>query len=79
MEIVRAMLHAMDTANALTDANAEVETEAERHHRISLEAKLIAEADAEAAAGLCVDSDEVKAWIETIGTGSEPRVPYPEI
>jgi predicted transcriptional regulator len=75
--VARAMLYAMDTGNALPDTSDSVETESERQQRIALEAKLIAEADAEVAAGLCVDSAEVKAWIDTIGTRRESPPPSP--
>jgi predicted transcriptional regulator len=65
------MLHAMDTAHSLTDANAPVETEAERQHRITWEAARIAEARASVAAGRLVDAAEVDAWIDSIGTSDE--------
>jgi predicted transcriptional regulator len=47
------------------------ETEAERQRRLAWEADRIAEADAEIEAGLYVDSAEIKAWIDSIGTDHE--------
>jgi len=44
--------------------------------RIVREAALIAEADADIAAGRFVESSVVKAWIDSIGTGRELPVPY---
>jgi predicted transcriptional regulator len=52
------------------------ETEAERQRRPAWEADMIAEADADIAAGRLVDSAKVKAWIDSIGTGQELPVPY---
>jgi predicted transcriptional regulator len=52
------------------------ETEAERRRRLAWEAEMIAEADADIAAGRLVDSAEVKAWIDSIGTDHELPVPY---
>jgi predicted transcriptional regulator len=37
---------------------------------------MIAEADADIAAGRLVDSAKVKAWIDSIGTDHELPVPY---
>jgi predicted transcriptional regulator len=47
------------------------ETEAEEQRRLALEAEMIAEADAEFDAGLYVRADEIKAWIDSIGTDHE--------
>lgn len=47
------------------------ETEAECQARLAWEAEMIAEADAEIEVGLYVDSADIKAWIDTIGTGHE--------
>ena len=47
------------------------ETEVERQARLAWEAEMIAEADAEIEAGLYVDSADVKAWIDSIGTDHE--------
>lgn len=47
------------------------ETEAERQARLTREAEMIAEADAEIEAGLYVDSSDIKAWIDSIGTDHE--------
>jgi predicted transcriptional regulator len=47
------------------------ETEDERQRRLAWEAEMIAEADAEIEAGLYVDSADIKAWIDSIGTDHE--------
>jgi hypothetical protein len=49
----------------------ETETEGERRRRIAWEAEMIAQADAQIEAGLYVDSDEIDAWIDSIGTDHE--------
>ncbi len=51
-------------------------TEAEQQRRVAWEAEMIAEADADIAAGRLVDSAKVKAWIDSIGTDHELPVPY---
>ena len=63
----------MDTAPLPGDSApaAGSETETERQRRLAWEAEMIAEADAEIEAGLYVDSDEVDAWIDSIGTDHE--------
>jgi predicted transcriptional regulator len=63
----------MDTTPHLDEADAE--TAAQKRRRLSSEAKLIAEADAEIAAGLSVDEAEVDAWIDSLGT--ERELPKP--
>jgi predicted transcriptional regulator len=50
---------------------AHLESAEEEQRRLAWEAEMIAEADAEIEAGLYVDADEVKAWIESIGTDHE--------
>jgi predicted transcriptional regulator len=68
----------MDTAPR-QDARADTisqETEVERQSRLAWEAEMIAEADADIAAGRLVDSAKVKAWIDSIGTDQELPVPY---
>nr|WP_294509677.1 hypothetical protein [uncultured Rhodopila sp.] len=52
------------------------ETEADRQRRHAREAKMIAEADADIAAGRLVDQADVDAWIDSIGTDREFSVPY---
>jgi len=68
----------MDTVPRPDDATPDhcPETEAEREARLAREAKMIAEADADVAAGRLVDSTKVKAWIDSIGTENELPVPY---
>lgn len=63
----------MDTAPRPDDdmPNPRPETEAERQARLAWEAEMIAEADAEIEAGLYVDSADIKAWIDSIGTDQE--------
>ncbi len=68
----------MDTAPRPNDSAqaARPETDAERQRRFAWEAQMIAEADADIAAGRLVDSAKVKAWIDSIGTDHELPVPY---
>lgn len=69
----------MDTANRTLNDSADVtlpETEAERQRRLARESEMIAEADADIAAGRLVNSAKVKAWIDSIGTDHELPVPY---
>jgi predicted transcriptional regulator len=47
--------------------------------RLAWEAERIAEADASLEAGFYATSDEVKAWIDSLGTDAELRPPYPRI
>jgi predicted transcriptional regulator len=62
----------MDAAPPPGDnARARAESAAEEQRRLAWEAEMIAEADAEIEAGLYVDSDEVDAWINSIGTDHE--------
>jgi predicted transcriptional regulator len=64
------------TLKESTDA-ARPETEADRQRRLAWEAEMIAEADAEIAAGRLGASAKVKAWIDSIGTDHELPAPYP--
>jgi predicted transcriptional regulator len=66
----------MGTTNLKTDNPPHPETEAARQRRLAWEAKMIAEADADIAAGRLVDEAEVDAWIDSIGTDHELPVPY---
>lgn len=61
----------MATMNLDADQPPPPETEDERRTRLSWEAKRIAEADAEVAAGLYVDADEIDAWLDSLGTDHE--------
>ncbi len=47
------------------------ETDAEKQGRIAWEAARLAEAQAELDAGLYIDADEMRAWIDSIGTDHE--------
>ncbi len=47
------------------------ETEAEWQRRLAWEAEMIAEADADIAAGRLIGEAEIDAWIDSIGTGHE--------
>lgn len=69
----------MDTVPRPGDSapTARCETAAEKQRRLAREAELLAEARAEIAAGLVVDSAEVDAWIDSIGTDHELPPPYP--
>jgi len=66
----------MDTTNLQTGDTPRSETAADRRRRIAREAALIAEADADIAAGRLVSSVKVKAWINSIDTDRELPVPY---
>jgi predicted transcriptional regulator len=68
----------MDTMHLDTPPLPRPETTAEQQRRIAREAETIAEARAELDAGLYATSAEVKAWIDSIGTGRELPVPYPK-
>jgi predicted transcriptional regulator len=52
------------------------ETAAEKRRRLAWEAERLAEACADVAAGRLVDSEEVDAWMDSIGTEHELPVPY---
>ncbi|HEY1932381.1 MAG TPA: hypothetical protein VGG99_10245 [Acetobacteraceae bacterium] len=54
-----------------------VEGEVERTARLAREAELIAEADADVAAGRVVDFAEVEAWVESWGKPNELPRPRP--
>jgi predicted transcriptional regulator len=66
----------MDSRSLSGGSAARVETDAERQRRVAWEAEMIARADADVAAGWVVDSAEVRAWIESTGTGCELPVSY---
>jgi predicted transcriptional regulator len=59
---------AMNLPAPVTD---HAETEAERQRRIAWEADRIAEAQASAAAGRLIPSEEVDAWIDSLDTNHE--------
>ena len=61
----------MDTMNAAVGHARPPETEADRRTRISWEAERIAEARACVAAGRVVSSEQVDAWIDSLGTDHE--------
>jgi len=68
----------MDNA-PLPDDNAQpaLETGAEKRRRLSWEAEMIAEADAEIAAGLFIEEADLDAWIDSLGTDHELPLPQP--
>jgi|SRR5580658_9330516 hypothetical protein len=66
----------MDTTNLRVGDTPLPETDAARRHQIAWEAEMIAEADADIAAGRVVDSAKVNAWIDSIGTDHELPVPH---
>jgi predicted transcriptional regulator len=70
------MLHAMGTMDADATQTPSSETEAERLDRLAWEAEGIAEARAELDAGLYVDADEMRAWINSLRTDA-PLPPPP--
>lgn len=49
---------------------------AERQRQIGREAEDIAKADVDVEAGRLVDSADVKAWIDSIGSDRQRPVPY---
>jgi predicted transcriptional regulator len=61
----------MDTLKLDTSQSPSSDIESERQRRLAWEAAGIAEADAEFAAGLYVDADEIDAWIDSVGTDHE--------
>jgi predicted transcriptional regulator len=68
----------MDTTPLRGDSAAtRPEAEAERQRRLAWEAEMIAEADADIAAGRLVASAQVKAWIDSIGAEHELPPPSP--
>jgi predicted transcriptional regulator len=64
----------MSTINLGTGQTPRPETD--QHRRITREAAMIAEAEADIASGRLVESAKVKAWINSIGTGHDLPVPY---
>jgi predicted transcriptional regulator len=52
------------------------ETAAEKRRRLAWEAERLTEAYADIAAGRLVDSEDVDAWIDSVGTEHELPVPY---
>jgi predicted transcriptional regulator len=65
------MVSVMSTTRLKTGDAPLPETEIARRRRIAWEAEMIAEARADIAAGLYVDSDDIDAWIDSIGTDHE--------
>jgi predicted transcriptional regulator len=65
----------MDRDQPNDDEN--IETSVERQHRLELEARLIAEARASAAAGLTISLEAIKAWVDSWDTENELPPPEP--
>jgi hypothetical protein len=66
----------MDTLNpAPNQGNVRKETGSARRRRLAWEAERIAEARAELDAGMYVDSADVDAWIDSVGTDHELPLP----
>jgi predicted transcriptional regulator len=57
--------------------NRSAETDEERRKRLAHEARLIAEAEADAAAGRVIYGEAVSAWLESLGTDHE--LPRPQL
>jgi predicted transcriptional regulator len=55
----------------------EAESPADRKRRLELEARLIAEARAEAAAGLTISLEAIWAWVDSWDTENELPPPEP--
>lgn len=66
----------MDTVPHTDADTPDTQTDAQRVRRLAWEADRIAEADADIAAGRLVNSAEVKAWIDSLGTEHELPIPY---
>lgn len=64
-------MRTLDTSNLETGDIPRPETKANRRLRLAWEAAMIAEADADIEADRLVNSTEVRAWIDSIGTGHE--------
>ncbi len=67
----------MDTLNTDSPPEPCSETQAELRARITWEAEGIAEARASLAAGFYATSEEVRTWIDSLGTDCPLPVPYP--
>jgi hypothetical protein len=65
----------MDTA-PLPDDNARYESPAEKQRRLIYEMEMLAEARADIAAGRIVEEAEVDAWIDSLGTDHELKLPH---
>ena len=65
------IFYRMDTLKLDTSQPPFSEIESERQRRLAREAAGIAEADAEFAAGLYVDADEIDTWIDSVDTDHE--------
>jgi hypothetical protein len=76
LPVTKAILLVMDKTNLDDGQSPYPEPDADRRRRIAWEADRIAEADAELAAGLYVDADEVRAWINSLRTDT-PLPPPP--
>jgi hypothetical protein len=57
--------------------NPSPETNEQRRMRLTYEARLIAEAEADAAAGRLLEGEAVSAWLESLGTDHE--LPRPQL
>jgi predicted transcriptional regulator len=72
------MLRDMDTTPPTDDRTKPVRYPgaADTQRRLAIEAEMIAEADADLAAGRVIDAADVDAWIDSIGSDHERPVPY---
>ena len=66
----------MDTMKLDTGQPASAETDAGRQRDLAWEIAMIADAEADVAAGRLVDEADVDAWIDSLGTNRELPVPY---
>jgi hypothetical protein len=57
--------------------NGSPETNEERRMRLTYEARLIAEAEGDVAAGRLVEGEAVSAWLESLGT--DHKLPRPQL
>jgi predicted transcriptional regulator len=67
----------MDTVPRPNDGNSypRPESEAERQRRLIWEAKMIAKADADIAAGRLIDETDIDTWIDSVGSDQELPAP----
>ena len=52
-----------------------LDSEEKRRHKLAWEAEMIAEADADVAAGRLIDEAAIDAWLDSVGTDHELQLP----
>jgi predicted transcriptional regulator len=66
-----------DTPRPAESAESPAESEAEKQRQFAWETEMIAEADADIAAGRLIDATDIDAWLDSIGTDHELPPPEP--